>query len=79
MTDRRERTVYIINSIINFGAVSLTVRLSLSSCMMRVLSLYVSSFKRSRSAMASSNAYKCVCAIHHYFEHHFSRADGWLE
>ena len=34
----------------------LTVRLSLSSCMMRVLSLYESSWRLSNSAMASSNA-----------------------
>lgn len=34
----------------------LTVRLSLSSCMIRVLSLYDSSFRLSSSAMASSNA-----------------------
>ena len=38
----------------------LTVRLSRNNCMMRVLSLYESSFSVSNSAIASSNAYNKI-------------------
>ena len=45
------------SKILLYDKALLTVKLSLSNCMMRVLSLYESSFNWSNSAIASSNAY----------------------
>jgi hypothetical protein len=54
---REERGREVYEMIDNNKRMSLTVRLSLSSCIMSVLSLYTSSESWSSSATASSNAY----------------------